>query len=104
MRELIKALEEMEQDFYRRSDTCGPATASKHIFITKGNIVADCIQLIKDHAEGQILVSERQLESIADNLACIGNYGPKAILNTQEMCMKMAEDISDMITKESNDE
>lgn len=56
MNKLIKALEEKEQWYY--DDVAGMPDNSRYRFlqITKGNMVADCIQLVKEHLQDHVLV------------------------------------------------
>ena len=96
----IKELEEKEQWYYKDAHTTGRQNQRPYeiMQIGKGNIVADCIQLIKEHMDGHVLAPVNRLESIMEVLEIMGNYSGSGLMNTKDLAMQMARDISAMIT------
>lgn len=98
MDKLIAELEEKEQWYYDQHVFLGQRLVTS-IEIAKGNIVADCIQLVKEHTKDHVLVPIAPTDEIENAMVdyLLDRLGPDSPYIDVEGLYKA------MITKESND-
>lgn len=103
LNELIAEMEGIKPDDFVTKVTKGLPSSLSPMDEYRYDAIDDCIALIKTLQDDYALMPKNRIESIIETLEIIGNYGSE-VLNTKDLCMAMAKELSGMLSAEGDKE